>query len=235
VFVYDGRYSGYRRRRHGRPATGLPGSRFVGFLQNHDQVGNRAAGERTSQLMSVGRQKIGAALVLGAPFVPLLFAGEEWGATTPFQYFTDHPDLALGRAVSEGRRREFAAFGWDPARVPDPQAEETFLRSKLRWDERERAPHAEILAWYREMIRLRRETPALSDGRIDRVRVRQDDAGWIELVRGEVTIACNLGGATARIPRAPAAPARTLAASTEGAHTTAEAIVLPPESVLVFV
>jgi maltooligosyltrehalose trehalohydrolase len=234
VFVYDGRYSRHRRRRHGRPATGILGSRFLGFLQNHDQVGNRAAGERTSQLVSVGRQKIGAALVLSAPFVPLLFAGEEWGASTPFQYFTDHADPALGRAVSEGRRQEFAAFGWDPAAVPDPQVEETFLRSKLRWAERERAPHAEILAWYCAMIRLRRETPALSDGRLDRAGVRHGD-GWIVLERGEVTIACNLGSATTRIPRTATAPARTLAASDPGAHASADAILLPPESVLVFV
>jgi maltooligosyltrehalose trehalohydrolase len=235
VFVYDGRHSRFRRRRHGRPATGIPGSRFIGFLQNHDQVGNRAAGERMSQLVSVARQKIGAALVLGAPFVPLLFAGEEWGATTPFQYFTDHSDPVLGQAVSAGRRREFAEFGWDPATVPDPQAEETFLRSKLRWEELQREPHAGMLAWYREMIRLRREIPALRDAQLERTHVRQNDAGWLVLERGEVTIACNFAGATARIPRRAAAPSRPLAASTEGASVNTDAIVLPPESVLVFV
>ena len=103
--------------------------------QNHDQVGNRAVGERTSALMSDGRLRVAAALLLTSPFVPLLFQGEEWGATTPFQYFTDHTDPELGRAVSEGRRREFAAFGWDPQAVPDPQDPATFERSKLDWTE----------------------------------------------------------------------------------------------------
>ena len=122
AFVYDGRYSHFRGRRHGRPATGLTGDRFLGYLQNHDQVGNRAQGERSSHLLSPGRLKIAAALVLTSPFVPMLFQGEEWGATTPFQYFTDHEDAELARAVSEGRRSEFAAFGGDPEEVPVPKS-----------------------------------------------------------------------------------------------------------------
>jgi maltooligosyltrehalose trehalohydrolase len=234
AFVYDGRYSAFRRRRHGRPATGVPGWRFLGFLQNHDQVGNRAGGERTSHLLGVERQKIGAALVLTAPFVPLLFAGEEWGAASPFQYFTDHADPELARAVSEGRRREFAAFGWSPEAIPDPQAEETFRRSKLRWDERSRAPHAELLDWYRRLIRLRRETPALSDGRLEEVRARWDQAGWLVIERGTVTVACNLGATTARLPRASDRPARILAASPPDARVHGAEIVLPPDGVLVF-
>src|SRR5262249_20097959 len=144
-FVYGARYSVYRRRRHGRAASGLDGHRFVGFIQNHDQVGNRARGERLSQLVSPGRRKIGAALVLTSPFVPMVFHGEEWGASTPFQYFTDHENPALGRAVSDGRRREFAAFGLQAEDVPDPQAPETFHRSKLDWTELEREPHASVL------------------------------------------------------------------------------------------
>jgi maltooligosyltrehalose trehalohydrolase len=121
AFVYDGRYSRFRDRRHGRPATGLSGHRFFGYLQNHDQIGNRAKGERSSHLISPGRLKIAAGLVLTSPFVPLLFQGEEWGASTPFQYFTDHEDPELGRAVSEGRRSEFSAFAWSAEEVPDPQ------------------------------------------------------------------------------------------------------------------
>ena len=93
-----------------------------------------------------------AALLLTAPFVPMLFQGEEWAASTPFQYFTDHEDPDLGRAVTEGRRREFAAFGWDPEDVPDPQAPETFARSKLRWDERHEGGHGRVLDWYRQLI-----------------------------------------------------------------------------------
>ena len=120
AFVYDGRYSRFRDRRHGRPATGLTGHHFLGYLQNHDQIGNRAQGERSSHLLSPGRLKIAAALVLTSPFVPLLFQGEEWGASTPFQYFTDHEDPELGRAVREGRRSEFAGLRLGRRRGPRP-------------------------------------------------------------------------------------------------------------------
>src|SRR5690606_7306946 len=100
---------------------------------NHDQIGNRARGERISQLLATGLLKIGAALVLTSPFVPMLFQGEEWGASTPFLYFTDHADPDLAEAIRQGRRREFAAFGWDAESIPDPQAIETFRRAQLNW------------------------------------------------------------------------------------------------------
>ena len=195
AFVYDGRESAFRGRRHGRPTDGLPGSRFLGYLQTHDQVGNRAVGERTSALMSADLLKVGAALVLTSPFVPMLFQGEEWGATTPFQYFTDHEDPALGRAVSEGRRREFEAFGWAPDQVPDPQDPETFARSKLDWSELAEQPHADLFEWHRQLIRLRREVPALNDGRKDLVHTKHDeDGGWLIVERGPVTVITNLSG-----------------------------------------
>jgi maltooligosyltrehalose trehalohydrolase len=144
-FVYDGRYSEHRRRSHGRSAAGLPGHQFVGCLQNHDQVGNRALGERTSHLLSLGQLRIGAALVLTSPFVPMLFQGEEWAASTPFLYFTDHREAQLGNAVKEGRQQEFSAFGWDPETIPDPQEESTFYRSVLKWEELESGtPQAHI-------------------------------------------------------------------------------------------
>ncbi|MBA3268568.1 MAG: malto-oligosyltrehalose trehalohydrolase [Acidimicrobiia bacterium] len=203
AYVYDGCRSEHRRRRHGRPPTGVPLSRFFGFLQNHDQVGNRAGGERSTALMGPGRLKIAAALVLCSPFVPMLFQGEEWGASTPFQYFTDHGDEELGRAVSEGRRREFSAFGWDPADVPDPQDEQTFLRSKLDWDEPGRSPHAELLAWHRDLIRLRHDVPALAGGveGVSGVDVRWDeDARWLVVERGPVSGVCNLGEAEQAVP-----------------------------------
>ena len=123
AWVHDGTYSPHRGRAHGRPVTGLTGDRFVIATQTHDQVGNRATGERLAALTTEGRVKVAAALLLTAPFVPMLFMGEEWAASTPFQYFTDHQDPALGQAVTEGRRHEFAAFGWDPDGVPDPQAD----------------------------------------------------------------------------------------------------------------
>ena len=193
AWVYAGEWSPHRGRVHGRPPTGLEGWRFVVCTQNHDQVGNRAAGERLSQLVSPGRLRIAAALLLTSPFVPMLFQGEEWGASTPFQYFTDHEDAELGRAVSEGRRNEFRHFGWDPSDVPDPQDPATFERSVLRWDEAGGGSHAELLEWDRGLIRLRKALPELSDGRRDTVHVEVDeDEGRLVYRRGRVTVDCDL-------------------------------------------
>ena len=234
VFVNDGRYSTFRRRRHGRPATGLPGWRFVAYLQNHDQIGNRAGGERMSLLVNERRLKIGAALVLTAPYVPLLFQGEEWGAHTPFLYFTDHREPDLGRAVSEGRRREFADFGWAPEDVPDPQAPETFTRSKLDWTECTRPPHAELLTWHRELLHLRRHTPALADGRVDRVHVRYDDSGgWLLIERDPITIACNLSAQPATIPLSPGRRTTVLLASDSTDRVDRDILYLSAESILI--
>jgi maltooligosyltrehalose trehalohydrolase len=200
-YLYDGAYAPSRGRIHGRPADDdLPGHRFIACLQNHDQVGNRARGERIGQLVSAGRARIGAALILTAPYVPLLFAGEEWGASTPFQYFTDHADRELGRAVSEGRRGEFAAFGWRPEDVPDPQDPATFAASKLDWTERAREPHAGILAWYRELLALRRSTPALRDGNRGAVRVEGAADRHLVVERGPVRVIANLGRTAVTLP-----------------------------------
>ncbi|HEV7677617.1 MAG TPA: malto-oligosyltrehalose trehalohydrolase [Candidatus Dormibacteraeota bacterium] len=237
VFVVDGGYSRHRRRRHGRPVGGLPRSRFLGYLQDHDQVGNRALGERSSALMSEGKLRIGAALVLASPFVPMLFQGEEWAASTPFQYFTDHQDAELARAVSEGRRREFAAFGWRAEDVPDPQDPATFERSKLRREEREGAPHRDMLDWHRRLIALRRSHPSLADSRPESTEARaDDDAGWLLLRRGAVSIACNTGDRPVRVDTGEAgAAARTMVlASHEGIDIGGEAITLPPESVVIW-
>ncbi len=160
IFVLDGRYSNYRKQQHGRSAAGLPRHRFVAYLQNHDQVGNRPQGERSARLMSLDRLKAGAAILLSSPFVPLLFQGEEWGATTPFPYFCDHQDPELARAVRDGRLRELAALGWTPNDPADPQAPKTFERARLDWSEFAREPHASVLAWYRSLIRLRRDRGA---------------------------------------------------------------------------
>jgi maltooligosyltrehalose trehalohydrolase len=226
--VYDGRYSAYRRRRHGRPATGLSGHHFVGFLQNHDQVGNRAAGERTSHLLSPGQLKIGAALVLTAPFIPLLFQGEEWGTSAPFLYFTDHRDPELGEAVRRGRREEFVAFSWSPDEIPDPQAEETFHRSKLDWEEMAREPHAGLLEWHRKLIGLRRRSPTLSDGRLEQTEVAFDEAaGWLTVTRGPVHVACNLASRAQEIPRAAPSEKEILLASEPGCMIKGDRIFLP--------
>ncbi|MGB6192401.1 MAG: malto-oligosyltrehalose trehalohydrolase, partial [Terracidiphilus sp.] len=135
TFVYDGIYSHYRQRIHGRSAAGVPQRRFLGYIQNHDQVGNRAVGDRIAAIAGIERSKIAAALVLTAPFVPMLFQGEEWAASSPFQYFANHDEPEMARLVSEGRRKEFAAFGWKPEQIPDPEDPATFERSKLDWSE----------------------------------------------------------------------------------------------------
>jgi maltooligosyltrehalose trehalohydrolase len=159
-WVYAGQYSPYRGRRHGRPPQGVEPGQLVVYCQNHDQVGNRLAGERLGRRVGFAAAKLAAAMVLLSPFVPLLFMGEEYDESAPFLYFTSHRDPALGRAVREGRRREFTAFGWDSL-PPDPQAAETFTASRLDWTLRRHGRHAQMLRWYRELLRLRREHPAL--------------------------------------------------------------------------
>ncbi len=193
AYVYDGIYSPHRKRVHGRPVSGLPAHRFLGYAQNHDQIGNRARGERLAHLVSPGRQKVAAALVLTSPFVPMLFQGEEFGASSPFQYFSQHEDADLGQKVSEGRKSEFKAFGWDPEDVPDPQDPATFERSKLKWDEIEEQAHARLLEWHKQLIALRRSNPALTDGQLAGVHVEFDErAQWFIVRRGAIEIACNL-------------------------------------------
>ncbi|MGH8991479.1 MAG: malto-oligosyltrehalose trehalohydrolase [Acidimicrobiia bacterium] len=234
VYVYDGRHSPYRGRRHGRPATGLTGHHFVGFFQNHDQVGNRAQGERSCHLVSLGKLKIGAALVAGAPFVPMLFAGEEWAASSPFCYFTDHQDPELGRAVSEGRRREFAAFGWEPSQVPDPQQPVTFERSKLDWAEVDKEPHAEMLAWHRQLLALRRRLPDLSDGNLARVRtIFDEEEGWLVMNRGAATVAANLSAERRFLPLPPEPGVVLLASAGYIRLSNDGRLDMPPETVAV--
>jgi maltooligosyltrehalose trehalohydrolase len=200
AWVYDGAWSPHRRRVHGRSPAGIDGHRFVVSTQNHDQVGNRAAGERLGELTSPGRLRVAAALVCTTPFTPMLFQGEEWAASTPFRYFTDHDEAELARAVSEGRRREFAHFGWDPADVPDPQDPATREASVLRWDEVDRDPHASMLAWYRELLALRRRLPELVDPRPGRVRCDVDAAaGTVVLRRPGVLVAAALGTSQAAV------------------------------------
>lgn len=200
-FCYDDRYSRYRQRHHGRSAAGLEGQHFIACLQNHDQVGNRGAGERLCHLVDAGRAKLGAAVVLLGPFVPLLFQGEEWSASAPFQYFTDFNDATLRENVRKGRRAEFAAFGWSEDRVPDPQDEATFHRSKLDWQERDAPEHADMLQWYRELIALRREERDFTAGPLDAQGVTCDaDAGWLRFRRGRFHVVCNFSGACQRLP-----------------------------------
>jgi maltooligosyltrehalose trehalohydrolase len=175
-YVYQGQYSNFRQRRHGRAPRGVTPDQLVVCSQNHDQIGNRARGERLSMLVDTPKLKAIAALTLLSPFVPLLFQGEEWGASTPFLYFTDHEDPELGRLVSEGRAREFQSFRW-AGEVPDPQDAATFERSKLDWSELAEPSHAEMLEWYRALIALRKSR---SHGSSSKPKVRFDaDAEWL--------------------------------------------------------
>ena len=233
-FAYDGRYSVHRQRRHGRPLGGLSAHRFVGCLQNHDQVGNRALGERTSALLSHGQLQIGAALVLTSPFVPMLFQGEEWAASTPFLYFTDHQDAALAAAVKHGRQQEFATFGWAPETILDPQDEQALLRSKLAWDELRFASHAPILDWHRALIALRRRLPDLSDGRIERTSVRFDEAArWLVMTRGSVAVVCNLAEVRQPIAGLDLAGKDVVLSSDETITVEDDTVTLAAESVAV--
>jgi len=207
-FVYSGRYSSYRRRRHGNSSRDIPAHRFVVFAQNHDQVGNRMQGERLSQLVCLERMKLAAGVVLLSPFIPLIFMGEEYGETAPFPYFISHSDTALIEAVRRGRREEFAAFGW-AHEPPDPQDESTFLQAKLNHDQRHEGHHRVLLELHRELIRLRKDIPALAH--LSKEDVEVSDCGpekvliirrWINTDEAEA-VACfhfDKSSATRHIP-----------------------------------
>lgn len=231
-FVYDGIYSRYWRRVHGRPAAELSQHRFLGYIQTHDQVGNRAAGDRVSHICGLDRAKIAATIYLLSPFIPMLFQGEEWAASSPFQYFADHDDPALRRAVAAGRRKEFAAFGWDPTTIPDPENPAAFEASKLKWNELSRAEHAEMLAWYRALIRLRRHTPCLNDGAHGNVCVSYDEqAKWLRMKRGTVEVLVNLAEHKRSFPTGENSTA--LLVSRDGIHVERGSITLLPDTVAI--
>ena len=232
TYVYDGSYSTYRHRVHGRPAGRLSQHRFLGYIQNHDQVGNRAMGDRISSIAGLGRAKIAAAVVLMSPFIPMVFQGEEWAASSPFQYFADHDDPEMARSVSEGRKKELSAFGRDPASIPDPECKETFERSRLKWEEVSLGEHREMLAWYRELIRLRRSTACLNDGEPGNTKVFYDQQEkWFRMERGSISVICNLGDAehTFRVPEG----SRALLASSEAVSMTNESVTLVPDTIAV--
>jgi len=202
-FVLDGRYSPYRKANHGKPPTGLKGSAFIGYIQNHDQIGNRATGDRFHHHPAVDtlHHQMAAAFVLLAPFVPMIFMGEEWAASSPFQYFTDHQDPVLAMAVSDGRKREFGVIGWRPEDIPDPQHEQAFLVSKLRWQERDKSPHAELLSWYRSLLKLRRDHPEFGTSRMSNVETAGDpDGHWLWMRRDRFLVVAAMRGAMVDVP-----------------------------------
>ena len=231
TFVYDGIYSRFRRRVHGRPVHGTSQHRFLGYIQDHDQVGNRAVGDRMHQIAGLERAKIAAAIVLLSPFIPMIFEGEEWACSAPFQFFADHePEMA--RLVSAGRKEEFAAFGWDPDQIPDPERRETFERSKLNWEEASQPEHAAVREWYRALIRLRRTQPCLNNGEPGNIQAAySEQEKWLQFTRGQITLCCNLGAAE----RAFSVPegSQTVLASREGVTARNGSVAVAPEAVAV--
>jgi maltooligosyltrehalose trehalohydrolase len=162
----------------------------------------------------------------------MLFQGEEWAASSPFQYFTDHEDLHLGRLVSEGRKKEFAAFGWNPDDIPDPQDEQTFLRSKLNWEEQASEQHAEMLDWYKQLIALRKSHPELTDGSLKGMKVEySEEEKWLAMRRGNLEIVINLSrqSLNRNVP-----PASKILLSSSAAATVDQALLaLPPDAVAI--
>ncbi|MET0967346.1 MAG: malto-oligosyltrehalose trehalohydrolase [Nakamurella sp.] len=235
AFFHDGTFSSFRGREHGRLVDTLttPSWRFVGYAQDHDQVGNRAIGDRLTAQLGFADLAIAAVLVLTGPFTPMLFMGEEWAASTPWAFFTSHPDEELGEATRKGRLDEFARMGWDRNLVPDPQAESTFLDSKLDWREPLVGEHAEMLAIYRALATLRRERAELTDPRFNRNLVDcNDDEKWLLINRSGLRIAVNfadddrtiaLGGPTGPI----------LLETQTGAEVIGESLLLPAHTAAV--
>ena len=233
AFFHAGTWSSFRRRHHGRPVDRrtVPGHRFVAYLQNHDQIGNRATGDRLSARLSPRLLKVAATLLLTAPFTPMLFMGEEWAASTPWQFFTSHPEPELAAAVRDGRRKEFGSHGWAEADVPDPQDPATFERSKLDWSEQGKAGHAEILDLYRRLIALRRAWADLSDPWLDRVEVSPGDRSVV-IHRGRCVVAANFAPEPQTIPL-PTEAGEVLLATEPGVVLQQDGATLPPESAVV--
>jgi maltooligosyltrehalose trehalohydrolase len=232
AFFHDGTFSRFRGRSHGKPVdtAHTPGYRFVVCLQNHDQVGNRAAGDRMPEITSSGMLKVGATLLLTSPFTPLIWMGEEWAANTPWPFFTSHPEPELADATATGRIQEFADHGWDVDAVVDPQDPAAFTSAKLQWSEIDEPGHGDMLATYRELLRLRRQHPDLADSRLHRVEVDFDEAArWVIVHRGAFDVLANFSDRARLVPAASdeilfrTDPA--VAAADQGSQ-----ILLPPQS-----
>ncbi|GAA4368779.1 malto-oligosyltrehalose trehalohydrolase [Nocardioides caricicola] len=226
-FFHDGTWSSFRGRPHGFPVDlrAMPTWRLVVCSQNHDQIGNRARGDRITEVLDDDQLACAALLTLCGPFTPMLFMGEEWAASTPFQFFTSHPEPELGRATAEGRIAEFERMGWDPAVVPDPQDPATFERSKLDWSEATTGRHAVLLEVYRDLARLRREQPALTDPSFASVSCTADeDSRVFTMRRGDLLVAVNFGDDEATVETEAS---EVLFATPAGASLGANGLVLP--------
>jgi maltooligosyltrehalose trehalohydrolase len=203
VFLHDGSYSTFRGRDWGRPVDPARhhGHTFLAYTSNHDQVGNRALGDRPH--LTPGQLAIAAALVITSPYTPMLFMGEEWGASTPWRFFTDHSEPELAGAVRSGRRHEFAQHGWDADTIPDPQDPATWKASVLDWSELSAEPHSRLLGWYRDLLALRARSEDLRNDRLDSVQIDYDEAGdWLVIRRGGLQVVANLTPSTLTVPLA---------------------------------
>ncbi|HET7196690.1 MAG TPA: malto-oligosyltrehalose trehalohydrolase [Nocardioides sp.] len=230
-FFHDGTYSSFRGRDHGVPidTDRVPTWRLVVGSQNHDQVGNRAAGDRITEHLDDHQLACAALLTMAGPFTPMLFQGEEWAASTPFCFFTSHPEPELGRVTAEGRFEEFEQMGWDPAVVPDPQEPDTFTRSKLDWSEVGSGRHARLLGAYRRLAELRRAHPDLTDPAFGSTSCAVDEESRVfSMRRARLLVVVNFGDGTASVPLDPG---RELLFTT-GADVRIDgaALVLPPHA-----
>jgi len=202
-YFHAGTFSSFRQRRHGRPldTATIPATRLLAYTLTHDQVGNRAIGDRPSQNLTTGQLAVKAALALGSPYTAMLFMGEEWASSSPFQFFSSHSEPDLARATAEGRKKEFADHGWDADEIPDPQDPATFERSKLNWDEVDEGDHGRLRAFYQSLIALRRSEPDLADPWLDHLRIDYDeDARWFVMHRGAFAVVCTLGDSDVDVP-----------------------------------
>ncbi|MEH3141959.1 MAG: malto-oligosyltrehalose trehalohydrolase [Mycobacterium kyogaense] len=202
-YFHAGTFSSFRQRRHGRPldTATIPATRLLAYTLTHDQVGNRAIGDRPSQNLTTGQLAVKAALALGSPYTAMLFMGEEWASSSPFQFFSSHPEPDLARATAEGRKKEFADHGWDADEIPDPQDPATFERSKLTWDEVDEGDHGRLRTFYKSLIALRKAEPDLADPWLDHLKIDYDeDARWFVMHRGNIAIVCTLGDGEVDVP-----------------------------------
>ena len=212
-YFHNGTYSSFRGRSHGRPLdkSTISAHQLVVAAQNHDQIGNRAAGDRLTETLGYEQLALAAVLTLASSTTPMIFMGEEFGASTPWQFFTSHPEEDLGRATAEGRLQEFARMGWDPSAVPDPQDPQTFRNSKLDWSEPETGHHARLLELYRELLALRRTVPELTESDFRNISVDFDEAArWLCIQRGPVVVALNFADTPQELPLRLQGPVKTV-------------------------
>jgi maltooligosyltrehalose trehalohydrolase len=232
AFLHDGTYSTFRGRNHGAPVDRATTAdwQFVVCVQNHDQVGNRAVGDRITELASPGLVHVGAVLLLTSPYTPMLWMGEEWGTRRRWPFFTSHPEPELAKATAEGRIAEFEGYGWDTDAVTDPQDPEAYREAILDWAELTRPPHADTLALYRRLIALRRDEPDLTDPDLRHVSVDySEDDRWVVVTRGSLRIVANLAAKPQPVP----VTASSVVLATGDAELGDDVVRLGPETAAV--